>query len=303
MEIIIPELAHPIDYSEKACKQIKGEYRIEHKWDGIRFRSSNIPYIQFLTRSKRDITKKLLYLKREFEKFPQGTVLDGELTLSCNGKREELGDIQRIIGSTNERANKIVEEIGKPIYRVFDVLYWEGEPVFKKPLIERVKYISKYISNLYEQTDVIKPVERICTEDVDEAFKSITEEKGGEGIVIKDLSKSYTESFWLRKKAIQTIDFVVKGFNPGGGRYKDRVMTGSLIGFLFDPIKQEFVRVANIYGLSDVERANFYKIFTKNPDMEIVVECKYAHRFPSGGFRFCSFQRIREDKRADECIL
>ena len=96
---------------------------------------------------------------------------------------------------------------------------------------------------------------------------------------------------------------VVKGFNPGGGRYKGKEMAGSLIGYLYEPEKQEFVRVANIYGLSDAERKKFYTMFTENPNLEIVAECKYAHRFPSGGFRFCSFQRIREDKASRECVI
>jgi bifunctional non-homologous end joining protein LigD len=293
MILPFPKLAHPIDYTEQLFQQIKANYRIEHKYDGIRLLAL-LPEgdsVRFLTRSQRDIAGKLKYLVEEFAKFPKNTMLDGELILKKGATREELGNIQKIIGSTDERANKIVEEIGKPIYQVFDVLWYNGKCVAQLPLSERVEYFFKF----HGLSDYIKYVQRIAETDVQKAFDAVIASKG-EGIVIKDLSRPYPESFWLRKKAVNTIDLVVMGFNPAGGRYAGKEMVGSLKGYMYDETEKTFKKVANIYGMSDEERRYFYQLFTQNPDEKIVCECKYSHRFPSGGFRFCSFVRMREDK-------
>ena len=292
MVLPFPKLAHPIDYTEKLFEQIKANYRIEHKYDGIRLIAiSDDSGVHFYTRSQRDITSKLLYLAGEMMALPVNTVLDGELTLRTENKREELGNIQKIIGSTPERANKIIEEIGKPIYQVFDVIWYDGKAVCVLPLADRVNFFFEFEG----LADHIKYVQRIQETDIEKAFKGIIGENG-EGIVVKDLSRSYSDSFWLRKKAVNTIDFVVMGFNPAGGRYVGKEMVGSLKGYLYDETTNTLKKVANIYGMSDEERRYFYRLFMENPDAKIICECKYSHRFPSGGFRFCSFVRVREDK-------
>lgn len=157
-------------------------------------------------------------------------MLDGELTLSTNGGREELGNIQKVIGSTPERANKIVEEIGYPIYNVFDVLFYDGIDIRNLPLKQRLWHLEEF----YLLTEHLNPVERVKTDSIEDAFKKITGE-GGEGIVVKDLSLSYDQSYWIRWKSVQTIDLVVLGFNPPNGRYKDQQVAGSLQGYLYDP--------------------------------------------------------------------
>jgi ATP-dependent DNA ligase len=297
MVLQFPRLAHPVDYSKTAIQKLSTEYQIEPKWDGIRLiATKDDSGTRFLTRSQRDITKKLSYLYQEFEYVPVGTMLDGELTLSTNGGREELGNIQKVIGSTPERACKIVEEIGYPVYNVFDVLWYNRADLQNLPLKQRLWYLEE----VYLLSEHLNPVERVKTDSIEDAFKKITGE-GSEGIVVKDLTLSYDQSYWIRWKAVQTIDLVVLGFNPPNGRYKDQQVAGSLKGHLYDPQTQSFKRAASIYGLSDVEREWFYRLFTDNPNAKVVVEAKYSHRFPSGGFRFCSFLRGRDDKKPEEC--
>lgn len=291
-------LAHPIDYSPQALQRISSEYRIEPKYDGIRLIGiKDDQGVRFLTRSKREITAKLDYLVGEFEHIPTGTMFDGELTLSMNGNREELGHIQRVIGSTPQRANAIVGEIGKPVYNVFDVLWFNGKPVFDRPLKKRLWEL--------EEIDIgcehVRAIEAYSGTDIEAAFKQVIS-RGGEGIVIKDLTRRYHDSCWIRWKEVNTVDLVVMGFNPPSGRYAGKPMVGSLIGSLYDPTTKMYRRVASIYGLSDAERRRFYEILTQDPQAKIVVEAKYSHRFPSGGFRFCSFLRIRDDKAVENCI-
>jgi len=290
-------LPRPIDYFPKTT-QWPVHYQIEKKWDGIRLIVIKDDYgIRFLTRSKRDITDKLQYLVDALGDLPNNTALDGELTLSTNGNREELGNIQSIIGSTPERANKIVHEIGFPIYHPFDVLWYDGKDITGLPLRERLWYLEE----IEFLTEYMVRAETTDTLDVNEAFEQVTS-TGAEGIVIKDLERAYNNSNWIRWKTTKTIDLVVMGFNPPNGRYKDLPVTGSLKGFLYDTVKTEFRHAASIYGLSDLERKHFYQLFTQNPQAQIVVEAKYSHRFPSGGFRFCSLLRIRDDKRPEECL-
>jgi ATP-dependent DNA ligase len=292
-----PKLAHPVDYSEAAIKTLSSDYRIEPKYDGIRLITiKDNSDVRFLTRSQRDITEKLQYLRDEFSVVPCNTLLDGELTLSVDGKREELGNIQKVIGSTAARAAKMIEEIGKPIFNVFDVLWYDGKPLQDEPLRRRLWDLEE----LYMETDSIRPIEEIHGLSIEEAFKKVTG-NGSEGIVVKDLNRSYDGSLWVRWKSVNTIDIVVMGFNPPSGRYAGKPVVGSLQGFQFDPVSKSWIKVANIYGLSDVERAQFYEIFKQNPRTKIVVEAKYSHRFPSGRFRFCSFLRVRDDKIALDC--
>jgi ATP-dependent DNA ligase len=132
--------------------------------------------------------------------------------------------------------------------------------VHKLPLADRINFFFEFDG----LADHIKYVKRLQEDDTTKAFQQIISENG-EGIVVKDLRKSYSESFWLRKKGVNTIDLTVTGFNPAGGRYAGKEMVGSLIGCLYDENTKTFNKVANIYGMSDEERRYFYQFFTGNP--------------------------------------
>jgi DNA ligase-1 len=297
MKIEFPTLARPVDYSPTI--PIPQHYQIERKWDGIRLVViKDDSGIRFLTRSQQDITAKLQYLHDALSDLPNNSLLDGELALSFNGKREELGNIQRVIGSTAERANQIVSEIGYPIFHPFDILWYAGKETAVLPLRKRLWYLEEVES----ETEYMMRSEATETQLIPDAFDTTTA-AGAEGIVIKDLERPYGDSYWIRWKSVKTVDLVVKGFNPPSGRYKDRPVTGSLQGYLYDPQTKCFKRAASIYGLSDQERSRFYRLFTENPEAQVVVEAKYSHRFPSGGFRFCSFLRTRDDKWPEECRI
>ncbi len=108
-----------------------------------------------------------------------------------------------------------------------------------------------------------------------------------EGLVYKDGNLTNHEKW----KPVLTTDLVVWDTTYGVGKYLGFV--GSLVCGLADG-----TIVANVSGMTDQERAEL----TLDPPIGQVVEVEYQYVGAGGRLRHPRFKRMRDDKRAEECV-
>lgn len=211
------------------------------------------------------------------------TVLDGEI-LAPTGFRDVAG----IMNVAPEDAEKRVAEIGKPRYVVFDVLYYQGEDVRRRPLLERRELINVLIPVLQEpQISIVRGVSRDKQKFYDEIVSA-----GGEGVVLKDVSENYGDG-WIKVKKFATLDVVVTGFTEARhGR------TGKYVG-LIGAVKVsvyracgELVEVAQVSGMTDELRHQMSA--SRDSWIGRVIEIE-AQEFARDRLRHPRFSRERPD--------
>ncbi|WP_377889664.1 DNA ligase [Alkalihalobacillus sp. R86527] len=224
------------------------------KWDGVRVLAYFDKYhLKLFNRSLNERTATY----PELQDLPSLTespsfILDGEI-VSLNEKGEpSFHDVMR-----RDRLKK-PEQIAKglqinPIfYMVFDVIYWGGEWINNRPLIERLKLLEECL----DQNQTIRLVQN--HEDGEQLY-SIIKAKGMEGIVCKDLRSPYVingkSDNWKKIKNYQDIFALVCGVTFRGNN-----ITTFLLG-LYDSNNQlHYIGSAGTGKLNRDEIAHFSEI-------------------------------------------
>ena len=150
-----------------------------------------------------------------------GTVLDGEITMAT------FADVQGVTGALPETALLNQAERGFAVFNAFDILYYRGINVQAMPLWKRKGYLARVISEInspyikrvrtYATANTLADYKDIVDEGVTD-FKSLLEktwERGGEGLIIKDLNGRYEQkrsNFFLKLKDCIYRDVVVMAF-------------------------------------------------------------------------------------------
>jgi ATP-dependent DNA ligase len=123
--------------------------------------------------------------------------------------------------------------------------------------------------------------------------------RGGEGIVLKDMSKPYYEG-WTKAKNIETHDCVITGFEMSTeGKYAKKNWIGAIkIGQYKNG---KLVPVGKCSGMTDA----FRKELSENKQKFIghCIEIETQTRLPSGLFRHGRFNRMRHDKNPKDCAF
>ncbi|WP_124727390.1 DNA ligase [Staphylospora marina] len=186
------------------------------KWDGVRI-LANIGEgnVQLYTRKHRERTRTYPEVRAELEKQFAGTtaVLDGEMVAVKNGKPDFFEVMKRDRLKSESRILRAVDSI--PVcYMVFDLLYLDGTWLTDLPLAERLKLLENRLEN--------KSVVRCCpTSDDGESLWRFTEERGWEGIVIKERSGVYhfgrKHPTWRKLKHFRRLEALVAGCLLKGG--------------------------------------------------------------------------------------
>ena len=147
---------------------------------------------------------------------------------------------------------------GRLVYYVFDLLYFNGQDLRKKPLIERKFMLQEVISKI----PLVKYSGHIETEGKE--FFSAASEAGVEGIVAKDMQSHYMEGrrsrSWLKIKKENTAEAIIVGYTlPQSGRK----YFSSLIMGAYDE-KNELIYIGNVgTGFDDRKLKDLIKIFSK----------------------------------------
>ncbi|MGB2607016.1 MAG: ATP-dependent DNA ligase [Candidatus Sulfotelmatobacter sp.] len=277
-------------------------------------------------------------------------VVDEPLTETGEAKAMNLGRarpfsvLQQRLGR-KKIGERMLREV--PVaYLVFDVLYAGGQLLIDSPLRERARVLDELLAArrklnhgghrgsqgkieqgklAFGETEesasvrlIRAPVFRaVSSEELEELFAA-AQERGNEGLMIKDLESAYMPGkrgkSWLKmKRELATLDVVVTAVEYGHGR-----RVGVLSDYTFAVWDGErLVNIGKAYsGLTDIEIAEMTQWFLEHTvedngfrrtvEPKIVLEVAFnnmmqSERHESGyALRFPRIVRLRPDKTAEE---
>src|SRR3954471_15132587 len=188
-----------------------GGWQFEPKWDGFRGVLENDGgELALWSRKERPLLRYFPELRPLGELLPPHSALDGEIVIARDGALD-FDSMQTRLHPAESRIRKLSAEIPAQ-FVVFDVLLWDGEPVWEQPLEERRRRVEA-LSGFR-----LSP----ATRDIGEAqgwldrFESI----GLDGVVAKQLAVPYlpgSRDGVVKVKEEKTADCVVVGL-----RWKER---------------------------------------------------------------------------------
>jgi DNA ligase-1 len=343
-------LASPVESAEEGLSYF-AEAAVEDKYDGIRAQAHvSAGEVKFFSRTRDDITESFPELPDGLAGLSQDAILDGEILAwdDLAGRARPFSVLQQRLGR-KKVSDKMLREI--PVaFVAFDVLYAGGELVLDRPLRDRARILDDLLAeknrshhggtesqrkpsktgtqgklvfgNEEEETVtahmIRAPVFRACSPEELEGLFAAAQERGNEGLMIKDLNSPYTPGkrgkSWLKmKRELATLDVVVTAVEYGHGK-----RVGVLSDYTFAVWDGgRLVNIGKAYsGLTDVEIAEMTQWFLDHTvddqgfrravEPKIVLEVAFnnmmqSDRHESGyALRFPRIVRLRPDKSAEE---
>jgi DNA ligase 1 len=345
-------LASPIDSAEEGLSYFP-EAAIEDKYDGIRAQAHVANgEVRFFSRTRDEITESFPELPAALAGLAQDAILDGEIVAWDyeSGRARPFSVLQQRLGR-KKVSDRLLREV--PVaFLAFDLLYFGGELLIDLPLSERARLLDELLAAervtyhgraetlrnlgqsklIFDQMEepaaavmIRAPVFRATAAAELEQLFAAAQERGNEGLMIKDLNSPYTPGkrgkSWLKmKRELATLDVVVTAVEYGHGK-----RVGVLSDYTFavwDEAHERLVNIGKAYsGLTDAEIAEMTQWFIdhtiedqtgKDQGFRLVVEPKIvlevafnnmmqSDRHESGyALRFPRIVRLRPDKSPEE---
>jgi ATP-dependent DNA ligase len=199
----------------------------EPKWDGFRGVLEDVgPELALWSRKERPLLRYFPELRPLGELLPTGSALDGVIVIVRDGA-VDFDSMQTRLHPAESRIRRLSGEIPAE-YVVFDVLVWDGEPVWQRPLEERRAHLEKVAKGFR-----LSP----CTAELAEArgWLDRFEALGLDGVVAKRLGVPYlpgSRDGMAKVKEMKTADCVVVGLRWMGG--DERRIATLLLGLYRD---------------------------------------------------------------------
>ena len=223
------------------------EWQYEPKWDGFRGVLENDGgELALWSRNERPLLRYFPELRPLGDLLPPHSALDGEIVIARDGVLD-FDSMQTRLHPAESRIRKLSAEIPAQ-FVVFDVLLWDGEPVWKLPLEER-----------RERVEALPDGFRLspCAGDIAEArgwldrFEAI----GLDGVVAKRRGLPYlpgSRDGVVKVKEHKTADCVVVGVRWKGDREKIATL---LLGLYRDDGGLDYVGSSAVAAKSQAEVA------------------------------------------------
>lgn len=262
----------------------------------------------------------------ESSDFPKGTILTGEMVCQREDGTDNYKATSRVCRSDANVARKLIEdkECPEPSYFIFDILFYNGKSLNDLSYDDRAKLWRDFSKVL------IKPVTHHPV-DINTWAEYAIKNKW-EGFVIVDGACIPGDKFYSfdgdakrpkghhKLKVTRTEDVVVFAVSEGSGKRLGSV--GAIFVKQIDPETGLFFNCGKIgSGLNDETTGQMDKLcrekgipfLKKDPEAlkidlqdtshDIVVEMEYGERQEdTNKFKFPVFLRIRDDKKASECV-
>jgi len=337
-------LASPIESAEEGLSYF-ADAAVEDKYDGIRAQAHVAGgEVKFFSRTRDEITESFPELPDALAGLGQDAILDGEIVAweYSAGRARPFSVLQQRLGR-KKVSDTMLREI--PVaFLAFDVLYAGGELVIDRPLRERAGILDELLAekNLnhrghgvsqrktgqaklafgeVEETVTAQliraPVFQASTSEELEELFAAAQERGNEGLMIKDLDSPYTPGkrgkSWLKmKRELATLDVVVTAVEYGHGK-----RVGVLSDYTFAVWNgDKLENIGKAYsGLTDAEIAEMTRWFLEHTiedrgflrvvEPKIVLEVAFnnmmqSERHESGyALRFPRIVRLRPDKSVE----
>lgn len=219
-----------------------------------------------------------------------GTVIDGEI------RAADFTSTNSIMNSSSALAVSKQKEMGLMSYYVWDVMSFRGKDVRGLALSDRRK-ILEYVLIKMNNPNIIPLVQ--VTKDLNDFFLEIVN-KGGEGIIVKDLRQGYGNG-WCKYKKSYDVSCVISGWKPGkpGSKYEKQI--GSLALSVFKDGR--LIEVGFASGFDDSLRAKMTKNFEEYRNRVVDVFAQEIQKSENPRLRHPTFHRLRDDMNAEDCTL
>jgi ATP-dependent DNA ligase len=187
-------------------------WQYEPKWDGFRGVLENDGgELALWSRKERPLLRYFPELRPLGDRLPPRSALDGEIVIARDGVLD-FDSMQMRLHPAESRIRKLSAEIPAELV-VFDVLLWNGEPVWQRPLEERR-------AELERVADGFRLSPYVRTADAARAWLDTFEAAGLDGVIAKRLGLPYlpgSREGVVKVKPYKTADAVVVGL-----RWKDK---------------------------------------------------------------------------------
>ncbi|MDP4810760.1 MAG: ATP-dependent DNA ligase [Saprospiraceae bacterium] len=305
-------------YSINEVTDLKGEpadWVAEYKWDGIRGQAIFRHGQYFLwSRGEELITDKFPEFEHLISVIPPGTVLDGEILPFKDGLILPFQHIQTRV--SRKKITAAILKVNPVVFRVYDLLEWEGKDIRSKPFIGR----RTLLDQLFTSIDSSLPLQLSSVLPFDEfdelkILREASSENGSEGLMLKNKHSNYSAGrkkgeWWKWKIDPFTVDAILIYAQSGHGRranlYTDFTFAvyspeGDLLPFtkaysgLTD---KEFIEINQWIKKNTLERFGPVRKVTAELVFEIAFEgIQESKRHKSGiALRFPRMVRWRKDK-------
>lgn len=307
-------LAESMQSAEEIVDYFRKELVCEFKLDGVRVQCHKKgDVVKIFSRKANEVSAQFPEIVEDLLKIDHDFIFDGEVLAFKNGRPLPFSKLQTRL-QRKYVDEKIVNEVPLMLF-VYDILYFDGEPLYKMPLIERKKVIEKI-----EFTGRIECLEYTLVSKKEEIERKFFEslELGYEGLMLKDPSSAYTVGkrgkYWIKlKKELDTLDVVIVAAERGHGKraeiFSDYVFSVWDNGVL-KTIGKAYSGLTDKELLEMNERLKDLAIKDEGWRLivrpEIVIEVAFngiqkSDRHESGfALRFPRIKRIRDDKSIDE---
>ena len=284
------------------------------KWDGFRGVLENLEgELNLWSRNGRPLLRYFPELRPLGDVLPARSALDGEVVIVRDGALD-FDAMQMRLHPAESRVRRLSAEIPAS-YVVFDLLVWDGELVWKRPLEERRAELER-VANGFR----LSPATRSLKEA--RGWLDRFESLGLDGVVAKRLASPYlpgSRDGVVKVKEHKTADCVVAGIRWKGSR--DQIAT-LLLGLYNEKGRLDYVGSAAVAARSRTEvAAKVLPLVEEDPSWhsgepnrwggggldearlrpELVVEVRYdkvqGNRFRHG----TKLLRWRTDKEPSDC--
>ena len=299
----------------------------EFKYDGIRAQMHRSgKQIRLFSRNLSDVTNAFpelanaaMNVKHSLSLSDIDFILDGEVMAFQNGKPLHFQELQKRIHKKNLTKQTMTET--PIVYVVFDIMYFNGESLFKNPIKERKEILS---SISFGEPIINSTYKIVNSEEEIIAMFEKSRDIGHEGLVLKDPESHYHPGkrgrYWLKlKKELDTIDAVIVIAEYGHGK-RAGVLSDYTFAVKDDDNNNSVSKLRTIgkaySGLTDDEIHQMTKklksIIIKDEGIRIIVEpeivlevsfdsIQKSNRHDSGfALRFPRIKNIREDKSVSD---
>jgi ATP-dependent DNA ligase len=226
-------------------------WQYEPKWDGFRGVLENVGgELALWSRNGRPLLRYFPELRPLGELLPPRSALDGEVVIVRAGALD-FDSMQMRLHPAESRIRKLSAEIPAR-YVVFDVLLWDGEPVWQRPLEERRAELERV--NAMRPSLSLSP----CTRSVSAArgWLDRFEALGLDGVIAKRLGVPYlpgSRDGVVKVKEHKSADCVVVGFRWKGSD-RDAIAT-LLLGLYRDDGGLDYVGTCAVAAKSRADVA------------------------------------------------
>jgi hypothetical protein len=277
---------------------------MEPKYDGWRILSGILDGVVQWTRSGNHVTQVPYITKALRDRFPKGTILDGEIVDLRSGR--QWNRTQSILSKTRQHRPTLKDP---PLtYVLFDVLNAAGTDVRHLPLFERRRLLEEMCDGIEDATDghlVLIPTQQ----PTDEGMQALVA-LGFEGVVCKRKESTYRcaarNGGWVKIKPKETVDAEFTGiYEPDPGCKYAPMVNGKprpwAVGGVCFRVRHEDGRVyeGRAAGMDDQLRRELWE----HPGEFIgcVVELVHWGVQEGGALRFPQVRRLRSphDKLPD----